>query len=190
MQVESKYHITREEQQLENSYIEAAKNNPAGFEPLYNKYHEQIFRFIYQRVSDKDVAADVCSEVFVKAMTNLSKYEYRGLPFSSWLYRIASNEIIQLARNNSKCRTVNIEDMQIGQLMHEMDEKENNDLIEKLIQSIAGLSEGELQMIEMRFFEGRPFAEMGEILNITENNAKVKMYRLLDKLKKMISSEK
>lgn len=187
MEVDLKYHITSEQLLIEKSQIEASKRNPACFEPLYNSYHDQIFRFIYQRVSDKDIAADVCSEVFVKALTGISKYEYRGLPFSSWLYRMASNEIIQLARQNNKCRTINIDDAHLGLMMQEMDEKENEGLIEKLIHSLADLNEYELQMIEMRFFENRPFAEIGEILNITENNAKVKTYRLLEKLKKLIS---
>ena len=48
------------------------------------------------------------------------------------------------------------------------------------------LPEDELQLIEMRFFEKRSFKEIGEILEITENNAKVKTYRILEKLKKII----
>lgn len=189
MQVESKYHISLEDQQKEILYIEAAKKNIADFEPLYNRYHEQIFRFIYQRVSDKNAAADLCSEVFVKAMINLKKYEYKGVPFSSWLYRIASNEIAQMARNNSKYRSINPEEAQIDQILHEMEEDGSEPLFNEMVRAIASLSEEELQLIEMRFFENRPFGEIGEILSITENNAKVRLYRLLEKLKKIITSE-
>jgi RNA polymerase sigma-70 factor (ECF subfamily) len=49
------------------------------------------------------------------------------------------------------------------------------------------LKEGQLQLIEMRFFEKRSFREMGEILDLTENNAKVKTFRALVKLKELYS---
>ena len=189
MQVESKYHITKEEQQKELICIDAAKISPSAFEPLYNHYHEQIFRFIYQRVSNMDVAADICSDVFVKALINLKKYEYRGLPFSSWLYRIASNEIAQMARENNHTRTINPEEMQISEILREVEEKDYEKYYNKMLDSISELPEEELQLIEMRFFENRPFREIGEILNMTENNAKVKLYRLLEKLKKIITEK-
>nr|MDQ3072000.1 sigma-70 family RNA polymerase sigma factor [Bacteroidota bacterium] len=57
---------------------------------------------------------------------------------------------------------------------------------ERLLQSLQQLEENELQLVEMRYFEKRPFREIGEILDITENNAKVKLYRVLDKLKKLV----
>ena len=68
--------------------IEAAKRDATNFGPIYNKYYKQIFGYIYQRMEDKDVAFDVTSQVFLKALTNLHKYEFKGVPFASWLYRI------------------------------------------------------------------------------------------------------
>jgi RNA polymerase sigma-70 factor (ECF subfamily) len=55
---------------------------------------------------------------------------------------------------------------------------------------IKQLPEDDLQMVEMRFFEKRAFKEIAEILNITENNAKVRMYRILERLKKTIVTRK
>ncbi|MBL7885021.1 MAG: sigma-70 family RNA polymerase sigma factor, partial [Bacteroidia bacterium] len=57
---------------------------------------------------------------------------------------------------------------------------------DKIVSIISELPEDELQLIEMRFFEKRAFKEIGEILNITENNAKVKTYRIIEKLKKIV----
>ena len=62
------------------------------FEPLYNKYFESIFRFIYRKIGDEAIVADVTSKVFFNAMKALPKYENRNVPFGAWLYRIASNE--------------------------------------------------------------------------------------------------
>ncbi len=174
----------------EYEVVEAAKKDPAKFSVLYNKYHEQIFRFIYQRLDDKDLAFDTTSQVFLKALTNLQRYEYRGVPFASWLYRIASSEVNQLFRQNKAQRTVNIDSVHLYDMIDEMEEDKLEKYHEKLQGVIADLDEPDLQLIEMRYFEKRPFKEIGEILEITENNAKVKVYRILEKLKKALTAKK
>jgi RNA polymerase sigma-70 factor (ECF subfamily) len=85
-----------------------------------------------------------------------------------------------------KTRTVNIETIQLNNFFEdsEPDLKEEN--IERIINALKLISEDDLMLIEMRFFENRPFKEIGEILKITENNAKVKVYRVIDKLKQKL----
>ena len=91
MQVESKYRSAEKEMTEEYALVEAAKADISKFASLYNKYYERIFRFIHTRLDDKELAFDTASQVFLKAMLNLQKYEFKGAPFSSWLYRIAGN---------------------------------------------------------------------------------------------------
>lgn len=183
----SKYHATKTDLANELVQVEDAKKNPAKFAVLYDKYYEQIFRFIYQRLDDKEQAFDATQQVFVKALENLHKYEFRGVPFASWLYRIASSEVNNLFRSQKAQRTVNIDSVSIYGIIEEIQESKIEEYHDKIVAIIAeNLEEDELQLIEMRFFEKRSFKEMGEILEITENNAKVKTYRILDKLKKII----
>jgi RNA polymerase sigma-70 factor (ECF subfamily) len=190
MQITSRYHATTEQMLSEYECVEAARKDPAKFAVLYNKYHEQIFRFIYQRLDDKDLAFDATSQVFLKALTNLPRYEYRGVPFASWLYRIATSEVNQLFRQNKAQRTVNVESVHLYDMIDEMEEDKLEKYQGKLAEAIATLNEDDLQLIEMRYFEKRAFKEIGEILEITENNAKVKVYRILEKLKKALTGKK
>lgn len=183
----SKYHATATDLAGEQQVVEAAKKDPARFAALYDKYYEQIFRFIYQRVDDKEAAFDATQQTFLKALNNLYKYEFRGVPFASWLYRIASSEVNNLFRMQKAQRTVNIESANIFTIIEEIEESRIDEYHDKIVSIISRLPEAELQLIEMRFFEKRSFREIGEILDMTENNAKVKTYRILDKLKKMIS---
>jgi RNA polymerase sigma-70 factor (ECF subfamily) len=188
MEVVSKYHVSNERQAEELAVIEAAKKDKKHFELIYNRYHEQIFRYVYQRMEDKDTAFDVTQQVFLKAMTNLHKFEYKGVPFSSWLYRIAKSEVYDVLRKDQKNRSVNIDSIQLGDMMEDMQEESNVEKYgQRLSAAIAELSEDDLQLVEMRFFEKRAFKEIGEILEITENNAKVKLYRILEKLKKVLT---
>jgi RNA polymerase sigma-70 factor (ECF subfamily) len=177
---------------LELQQIEAAKKDPRRFGVLYEKYYKQIFLFVYKRTSDEDVCADVVSQVFLKALSSLPKYQYKGVPFSAWLYRIASNEVNQHYRNQKGERTISIDQTQIDRVLGMMDENPQEDeatrsrFIKVMLETVQELKPDEVQIIELRFFEQRPFKEISFILGITENNAKVKMYRILERLRKRL----
>lgn len=186
MEVVSKYHVSGEELNREQELVEAAKRDPVQFKPLYNLYYERIFMYIWQRMDDKEKAHDVTSQVFLKAMTNLHKYQFRGVPFASWLYRIAKSEVYSVFRQEQAQRTVSIDTHGLHTMMDEIQEDPYEGFAPLLGDAVATLDEEDLQLIEMRFFEKRPFKEIAEILEITENNAKVKTYRILEKLRKKL----
>ncbi len=190
MEVVSKYHATREDMQQEQILVEAAKKDPEQFRSLYNRYYERIFMYVWQRIDDKEVAHDVTSQVFLKAMQNLYKYEFKGVPFASWLYRIAKSEVYTVLRKQQVQRTVNIDSVGMGEMVTEMEEDAYAEWMPVLSEAVAELEEEDLQMVEMRFFEKRPFKEIADILEITENNAKVRTYRILEKLKKILIEKK
>src|SRR5688572_29321991 len=133
--------------------IKLAQADPKKFAPLYDKYYKQIFLFIYRRTDNEDTCADITSQVFLKAVLNLPKYEFKGVPFSAWLYRISSNEINQYFRNHKNKRCISIEDSGIEKLTHEISElNEESDSHEKeklLMESIQHLSKDEIQFIEL-----------------------------------------
>lgn len=168
----------------EQQLIEASKKDPNNFEPLYVKYYEPILKFVYKRVESLDDCRDITSMVFTKALSNISKYKDMGFPFSSWLYRISINEINMFYRRSKKARIISLNDKGIKSMASES-EGVDEELIIALKKSLLYLSEDELLLIELRFFEERPFAEIGAILEITEGNAKVRTYRVLDKLKEI-----
>ena len=172
--------------QAEWAEIQLAQRNSAAFRPLYNRYYEPIFRFIHRRLGDEMLAGDVCAQVFLKAIQKIKTYQFKGVPFSAWLYRIASNEVSQHFRNIQKSRTVSVEDSNISDMLDEVEIDDFAPYREILIETLEGLKEKEVQLIEMRFFEHRPFKEIAQIMNITESNAKVRTYRTLEKLKKKL----
>ena len=182
--------VSQKAMQVEWLEVQAAQQNPVLFKPLYDRYFEPIFRFIFKRTADENVAADICSQVFLKAMQKLDKYEYKGVPFSAWLYRIASNEVAQHFRNIQKNRVVSVEDYTLNHLVEEVSKTDNFEKNrQRLLQALQQLKEKDMTLIELRFFEQRPFKEIADILHITESNAKVKTYRILEKMKKMMTRD-
>ena len=180
------YHLPEEAMRKEKEWISRAKDDPAEFAPLYHKYHEPVFRFIYRRMDSKDDAFDLSSQVFIKAIGNLKRYEHKDLPFSSWLFRIAINEVNMFYRKSKSERCISLDEDGIKHMGDEMEEDNLAPYHEKMLEKLSELDPEEMAYIQMRFFEKRSFREIADILSITENNAKVKTYRLLDKLKKLI----
>ena len=167
----------------DDQMVLAAKGDRKHFGALYNKYFDAVARFVYQRTGTKDEAMDITQQVFMQAMVALDKYESRGFPFSSWLYRIALNEVNSRYRKTKNQRVINIDDTGLQNVMGEISEPSADEKEELLLTAMQDLGEDEVELLEMRFFEKRPFKEMAEIYDTTESAIKMKVYRLLEKLK-------
>lgn len=172
----------------EAELIVKAKEDNRFFGPLYDKYFEQIFRFVFMRLGGKeDESGDITQQVFIKAMANMAKYEDRGFPFSSWLYRIAQNEVSMFFRKQKKSFDVPIDENRIQDLASEAKIETQYMSIDEQEQLIAVLNELEeeyLDLIELRFFHEMSFKEIAEIYSITEANAKMRTYRILERIGK------
>lgn len=169
----------------EAEIIELAKKNSKYFGVLYDKYFEQIYVFVFKRLGGKeDVAGDLTQQTFMKAMANIVKYEDRGFPFSSWLYRIAQNEVSMFFRKLNKNYSVPIDETRIKSIASEIDDNNYMSIEEQelLINIINDLDEQQLDLIELRFFQQMSFKEIADIYNITEANAKMRIYRILEKI--------
>jgi RNA polymerase sigma-70 factor (ECF subfamily) len=173
-----------EDQALERKHIEDTKTDPSCFEPLYKRYYPYVLKFIYKRMENLEDARDVAAIVFTKALQNIGKYKSQGHPFSAWLLRIAFNEINQFYRDSGKMRTVSLDHSSARNLADENKLPWNENLA-VLSKAIQYLDQEDVYLVELRYFEERPFSELAAILGITENNAKVKTYRMLDRLKQI-----
>lgn len=183
-----KYHASASEIDLEVAEINAAVEDMSRFSVLYDRYYVRIFRFIHQRVNDEELTDDITSRVFLNAMLHLKTYQHKGFPFASWLYRIARNEINQEFRKQRADRNFQAQWSDLTDMGAEMQQEVDDYWIKRLLSVLKNLKGPDMEIIEMRFFEKRSFREIGEILSITENNAKVKMFRILQRLKKKMTT--
>lgn len=84
----------------EKELVKKAQKNPEAFAKLYDQYYSKIFSYILKRAADFEIAQDITSETFFKALKKLWQFRWRNIPFSAWLYRIANNEIANYFRKN------------------------------------------------------------------------------------------
>lgn len=176
----------------DSELVALAKKKSKYFGALYDRYFDQIFRFTFKRLGgNESLAGDLAQQTFIKAMANLQKYEYRGLPFSSWLYRIAQNEVSMFFRQQKKNYSVSIDE---ERLMDVAGEANINSYMsieqqEQLVETLNKLEQSQQDLIELRFFQEMSFKEIAEIYDITEANAKMRTYRILEKIGKMWEEE-
>jgi RNA polymerase sigma-70 factor, ECF subfamily len=177
---------TIKNQPEEEAIIRKAQRDPNEFRAVYERFYVPIFRFVLHRVGDKEITADITSQVFLKALQKLHQFQFKGFPFSSWLYRIAANECNDFFRKSKRSRLVVLEEEHAELLYEEMfGDEALNELKTKLPLILERLDFLELQYIELRFLEDRPFKEVAEIIGVSENYAKVKTYRILEKMKNL-----
>lgn len=169
----------------EAAQIKLAQQDHAYFGVLYETYFDQMYRFIFKRLGgNEEVAGDLVQQTFLKAMAKIGQYEDRGYPFSAWLYRIAQNEVNMFFRASKRNFTVEISEHQVGELLDEVGETGvSSEEIAQLIEIINNLEESQVDLIELRFFQAMSFKDIADIYGITEANAKMRIYRLLEKIK-------
>ena len=184
--IEPKKHISQEEILKEFETVQDAVKNPAKFQIIYDRYFIVIFNYIFRKIDDEDITADLTSQTFLKALKNLKKYKYKGVPFSAWLYRIASNEVNRHYLQANKKVVFSFDEQEFENLIERHNVKEEELDIDYIIERMQSLSESDIEVLELRFFETKSFAETAFILEINEATAKMRTYRAIEKLRKLL----
>ncbi len=184
--IEPGKHISQEEILKEFETVKRAVKDPSVFQVLYDRYFNVIFNFVFRKIDDEDVTADLTSQTFFKALRNLRKYRYKGVPFSAWLYRIASNEVNRHYQQTNRKLVFSFDEQEFEHLIEQHVEESVTSDVDHIIQKMHALSESDIEVLELRFFENKGFAEIAYILEITEANAKMRTYRAIEKLRKLL----
>ncbi len=170
--------------------IEAKKGNKESFGVLYDHYLPQIYRFILFKVSRKDEAEDLTHEVFLSAWRNMPKYRQKGFPFSSWLYQIARNAVIDSYRTAKHHVQIEMVDENILQPIPSGQEAINTILeMEKAKKCIAQLRPDYQDLIIMRFIEELPNDEIAATLCKSEGAVRLMQHRALNDLRELYKKD-
>lgn len=170
--------------------IEEAQKNPEKFAALYDAYFDQIYRYIYRRVSEKDSVYDLTSQTFFDALSHIKKYEWRGYSFSSWLYKIAHNNVLKWYRDHNKLQLTDlvegetIPDQSINHAK-DLERKESRQEVQRVL---AQLDPEEREIIQLKFFEEVSNIEIAEILGLSPNHIGVKIFRALKRVKQLLTN--
>ena len=163
----------------ERLLVEAAQRDSARFADLYELHFERIYAYIVRRVRDRDTAEDLTSEVFHKALENLPRYEWRGVPFSAWLFRIAGNAITDRSKRGSR-ELLSFEsppDKTTEATLEAIQDRA------RLFRLVDRLPADQRRVIFQRFVEQRSMREIAQQLGRSEGAIKQLQFRAIEKLR-------
>lgn len=150
---------------------------------LYDKYFDDVYRYIYFKTGDKWEADDLVSETFRKAY---EKYKYlKGEP-KPWIMSIARNTVIDFYRKKkiTPMNDYELDDFFYNYPIEEIFEKKEE--ISYLKQSLKSLNKEELEIVNLRYFSDMKYNEIGKVIGKTENAVKTKSMRIHRKLEQII----
>ncbi len=161
--------------------VEWAKEDSAAFGELYTRYVRKIYNYVYYRTGNHHEAEDITARVFYRAMSHISTYRDRGVPFSAWLYRIAHNLVANWHRDRKRQNVVPLDEYMVSGGHSDFPESvtESEEERERLLASIRELPPDRQQLLILKFVEHLSNAEIGAIMDRTEGAIKSLYHRTL-----------
>ena len=175
----------------EKVYIKKAKKGDQGaFGALYDHYLPSIYRFIFLKVSNRAEAEDLSHEVFLSAWKNIPNYLDKGFPFSSWLYQIARNAVIDFYRTSKKNLQIEEVPEELMKINFTAADTLNLDLEMKILKKCISQLKPEYQdVVIMRFIEELSHEEVAATLEKSEGAVRLIQHRAIKELKTIYESE-
>jgi RNA polymerase sigma-70 factor (ECF subfamily) len=170
--------VTITDDQDERALIEAAQADPARFVDLYDRNFHRVYGYVIRRTGSRTEAEDITSAVFERALTNLARFEWRGVPFIAWLYRIAANALADRRREIERDSSEPPPDVPDARESEEIERRA------MIFQLVDRLPEVQRRVIEMRFVDQKSIREIATALDRSEGAVKQLQLRALENLRK------
>jgi RNA polymerase sigma-70 factor (ECF subfamily) len=154
---------------------------------IYDHYRGSIFRYLYYRVSDQQIAEDLTSEVFLRMIEKISYYQDQRTSFQAWLFQIARNLSIDYYRKQNTQTSIALDEDFPGKVEEPLELLERELTIEKLSKALRKLPDNQRDVIVLRFVVGMPIAEVAETLHKTEDSIKGLQRRALIGLREILT---
>jgi RNA polymerase sigma-70 factor, ECF subfamily len=165
----------------------AQQQDSQAFAQLYEAYFDRIYRYIVMRIRNEAEAEDMTQQVFLKMLRSISSYKSQGVPFSSWIYRIAHNQVIDFFRHQNKKATVDIEGLQLpytGDDPQHMLEKQVD--IAELKKATQKLTPAQQEVLSLRFAGELSIAQCAGVMGKSEGAIKALQHSAVSALRRAL----
>jgi RNA polymerase sigma-70 factor (ECF subfamily) len=172
------------------------KSNPSCFGVVFDNYYKPIFNYIFKRVADYDISRDIAAETFLKAYLNIQSFSWKNISISSWLYRIATNEVNYYFRKHkytmsrlhelsNYIQLFNNDEYLTEKQLFEKELELHNEFL-KVQQALQKLDIKYQEVLSLRYFEKKSINEIADILNKKEGTVKSLLSRGTEKLRNLL----
>lgn len=167
----------------------AKRGEQAAFAEIYEQHYDAIYAYLFYRCGNATLSEDLASEVFLRLVTGISRYTYRGRPMLAWLYTVARNLLADHYRRETRIEPSSLDENLVDAGPGPAASAERRLAQECLGRALRHLSESHQQVVLLRFSQGLSHADTAAILGRTLNATKVMQHRALKALKKAIKTE-
>ena len=162
--------------------VQKRASRPAA-ERLAERYYDEIYRFAYRQLGNKEDAMDLTQNIFLAAIRALPGYDRKKASFRTWLYRIAANKVIDLRRRVQPVQ-LPLEDLDLADPEDYAARTLNRALLEQIERYVSGLDPRLQAVFRLRLYGERTFPEIAAALGQPESTVKSQYHRLLQQLRK------
>ena len=167
----------------ERLLIEAAQQDPSRFAELYENHFERVYAYIVRRVGNRAETEDLTSEVFHHALANLKRFEWRSIPFSAWLFRIAANLISDRWQRSGREQVADDDPQRVEAAPVSPTEIEEVERRATLFRLVEDLPAEQRRVVVLRFVEQKSIKEVAREIRKSEGAVKQLQFRALTSLR-------
>ena len=156
---------------------------------LYGVFREKIYRYVFFKCGNHADAEDITNEVFLRMIQSIANFQWKGIGFSSWLFKIASNLVVDYYRNKSRRNIESIEDRDyIGETNWEQISEflDNRDLFQAIYKDTEDLTDLQKEVVNLRFVGDLSLKETAEAMSKNVNSVKAIQHAAIKKLKEKV----
>ncbi len=157
-------------------------------ELLIQAYYDEIYVYVYRQTGNQEDSLDLTQEIFISVLRSIGSYRPGKASFRTWLYRIATNKIID-ARRRRRPDCLDIDDIDVPEEMDYLKQAEDRELLSKVDAFVSTQDVTAEQIFRMRLYQGLSFAAIGETLQMPEATVKTKYHRLCHAIRKEFGNE-
>ncbi len=176
-------------EEVEDLVRRAQQGHSEAFAGLYEAYYDKIYRYVMFKTGDSLEAEDLTEEVFLRMLESIGSFKWQGYPFTSWLFRIAHNLVIDYYRKSGRQKKTSLDDAMrvVGTDGVDIDRKLDVELsIKEVKDAMGGLTRLQQEVLSLRFAGGLSVAEAAEAMGKKENAVKALQHAAIKKLRTLL----
>ena len=176
-------------EEVEDLVRRAQQGHSEAFAGLYEAYYDKIYRYVMFKTGDTLEAEDLTEEVFLRMLESIGSFKWQGYPFTSWLFRIAHNLVIDYYRKAGRQKKTSLDDAMrvVGTDNVDVDRKLDVELsIKEVKEAMGGLTRLQQEVLSLRFAGGLSVAETAEAMGKKENAVKALQHAAIKKLRTLL----
>jgi RNA polymerase sigma-70 factor (ECF subfamily) len=165
----------------------AQQQDQVALTQIYEENFDRIYRYIVMKIGDRTEAEDMAQQVFLNVLKSISSYKFKGVPFTSWLYRIAHNQVVDYLRKKSRRATVPLDDSLPASGLDPENATEQKVTIEELAVAAKKLTSAQREVISLRFASELSVAEVARAMGKSEGAVKALQHSAIVALRKVMA---